>query len=533
MVKTCLTYHNGTIVISGTTNLPFTTLDPRINSLRAPAIYYVNLIQYLKECNIQYIDNVLELVPAQQLNLKNSKDNNANTTNHNNASDLPLRDYQLQALTSWIKAKMRGCIVLPTGAGKTRIGMQAIKLVDSATLIIVPTIDLMEQWTLNLSKYFASTKIGNLGGGHDNIQSITVATYDSAYIRAATIGNKFSLIIFDEVHHLAAPGYRSIAELMASPFRMGLTATIEREDSKHLDLPNLVGATVFELSSTRLAATHHLAPYEIETREVQMLPEETKEYNENYENYQECLRRVGFRYPISYKKLVLLSGRNTILRQAMLARKKAMLIALNSRSKIEELRKILAENRGIRTIIFTQHNRLVYEISETFLIPFITHKTDKVERLDVLNRFRAGKYSAIVSSKVLDEGLDVPDAQLGVILSGTGSKREFIQRLGRLLRPNLDADKKARLIEIISARTTEIYTSAKRMRAIRNEDRKEGHQRLSRINETKIAHDNNNIGFDSQTQSFTVSNARTLTLSLKAKRNQHIGVIQNKEFDIR
>jgi hypothetical protein len=71
------------------------------------------------------------------------------------------------------------------------------------------------------------------------------------------------------------------------------------------------------------------------------------------------------------------------------------------------------------------------------------------------------------------------------------------------------------------------------MRAIRNEDRKEGHQRLSRINETKIAHDNNNIGFDSQTQSFTVSNARTLTLSLKAKRNQHIGVIQNKEFDIR
>jgi superfamily II DNA or RNA helicase len=530
MVKMSLNYDNGTIVISGTANfLPFATLDPRTNLLRAPALYYINLIEHMKESNIEYIDNVLDAVPSKHLNLWSAKNNKSNS-NDNNVCNLSLRDYQQEAITNWIKAKMRGCVILPTGAGKTLIGMEAIKAIDSASLIVVPTIDLMEQWTWNLSKYFEYVDVGNLGGGHDNIQSITVATYDSAYLRAATIGNKFSLIIFDEVHHLAAPGYRSIAEQMASPFRLGLTATLEREDNRHTDLPNLVGKTVFELSSDRLAATQHLAPYEVETRQVQMLPEEIREYNENYDNYQKCLQRIGFRYPIAFQKLILLSGRNKIARQAMLARKKAMYIALNSNSKIEELRKILAESRGIKTIIFTHHNRLVYEISKTFLIPFITHKTDKQERLDVLNRFREGRYTAIVTSKVLDEGLDVPDAELGIILSGTGSRREFIQRLGRLLRPKFDAYKKAKLIEIISSRTTEIHISSKRMKALRNEDTTEDNQKAERRGESKIfysTNDNNNNNTVDYTSSAAKSNAKTSNFILKEK--HQTGVHQKRE----
>lgn len=519
MVKMSLDYHNGTIIISGIANLPFATLDPRTNSLRAPALYYINLIEHMKQSNIEYIDNVLDLIPSKHLNVGSTKNNSANS-NDNDSSNLSLRDYQREAITSWIKAKMRGCIVLPTGAGKTLIGMEAIKAIDSASLIVVPTIDLMEQWTWNLSKYFKCVKIGNLGRGYDNIQPITVATYDSAYLRASKIGNKFSLIIFDEVHHLAAPGYRSIAEQMASPFRLGLTATIEREDRRHIELPNLVGETVFQLSSDRLAARQYLAPYEIETREVIMLPEEIREYNKNYNKYQDCLLRLGFKYPIAFQKLILLSGRNMIARQAVLARKKAMYIALNSRSKIQELRQILAENRGVKTIIFTQHNRLVYEISKTFLIPFITYKTGKGERLDVLKRFTEGRYNAIVTSKVLDEGFDVPDAVLGIIVSGTGSRREFIQRLGRLLRPKLDVYKKAKLIEIISARTTETHTSTKRMNALGNEDTKEdNNQKSGRRTEIKafcFANNNNNINFDC-TASLAVSNARTSNLILKQK----------------
>jgi superfamily II DNA or RNA helicase len=171
-----------------------------------------------------------------------------------------------------------------------------------------------------------------------------------------------------------------------------------------------------------------------------------------------------------------MSGRNRTAREALLARNRAMNVALNSKAKIEELREILSENKGAKTIIFTQHNSLVHEISDRFFIPFMTHKTIKDERQDVLKGFKEGRYMAIVTSKVLDEGVDIPDAELGVILSGTGSTREFIQRLGRLLRPKPDNGssnsnygnyKKARLIEIISSETKETNTSARRKRALK------------------------------------------------------------------
>jgi superfamily II DNA or RNA helicase len=285
------------------------------------------------------------------------------------------------------------------------------------------------------------------------------------------------------VHHLAALGYRTIAEQMAAPFRLGLTATIEREDDLHKDLPRLVGEIVFQASPDELARDKHLASYEIERRTVEMLPNELEEYRRNMSIYQQCLKKLNFqRYAIPLEKLIIMSGRNRTAREALLSRNKAMNVALNSRAKIEELREILAENKGVKTIIFTQHNSLVHEISDKFLIPLITHKTIKEERQDVLKGFKEGRYMAIVTSKVLDEGVDIPDAELGIILSGTGSAREFIQRLGRLLRPrpnnnnsvsssatssNYKEDyKKARLIEIISSETKETVTSAKRKRAL-------------------------------------------------------------------
>lgn len=156
----------------------------------------------------------------------------------------------------------------------------------------------------------------------------------------------------------------------------------------------------------------------------------------------------------------------------MLARKRTAYIVLNSKLKLQNIRRILHQNRGSKTIIFTQHNRLVYEVSNTFLIPYITYKTAKTERLDVLDCFSNVIYGAIVTSKVLDEALDVPDADLGIIVSRTASRREFVQRLGRLLRQRSNANKNARLIEIISAKTTEIHTSAKRLSALHEEDTK-------------------------------------------------------------
>jgi superfamily II DNA or RNA helicase len=477
MQRTVLTYDNGSITIrGGISHIPYASFDPRTNCLRAQALYYQNILNYLNQSEIEYDDShVLDLIPSPNITLdeNNSGSNYVNSDNNANSNPpnpISLRDYQQKALDMWIKAGKRGCIVLPTGSGKTIIGVKAVEVINSASLVVVPTIDLMDQWTSVLSKYFSNIKIGNLGGGLDDIQAITVCTYDSAYIRAPNIGNKFALIIFDEVHHLAAPGYRSIAEQFASPFRLGLTATIEREDNLHKDFPRLVGGgIVFEAHASDLAKNKHLSSFEIERRHVDMLPDEVEEYKRNIAIYQTSLMKMGLKmnYSDSFRKLIMMSGRSTIARQAVLARNKAMDIALNSKSKIEELREILSENKGRKTIIFTQHNKLVYKISNQFLIPFITYKSTKAERQDALQGFKDGKYTALVTSKVLDEGVDVPDAEIGIILSGTGSSREFIQRLGRLLRPKPFSNGKAKLIEIVSSGTREMGTSAKRKRAFK------------------------------------------------------------------
>ena len=167
MLKTSLSYHSGTVIIKGLAHIPFATIDPRTNLLRALTLHYSNIICYLKENAIDYDDSVMDLIPSPFFV----------------PGKVSLREYQKKALENWIKAGMKGCVVLPTGSGKTIIGIKAIERVNSATLIVVPTLDLMGQWTEILSKYFTHAKIGNLGGGNDDIQAITVATYDSAYLR--------------------------------------------------------------------------------------------------------------------------------------------------------------------------------------------------------------------------------------------------------------------------------------------------------------------------------------------------------------
>jgi len=204
-------YDKGTICVDskGLTHIPSAIFDERNKVLRAQAVHYKEIIEYLKSSDIDFVDLVPDLIPTPFLKVRG----------------LELRDYQKKALGNWIAANMRGCIVLPTGSGKTAIAIKAIEKANTSTLVVVPTIDLMEQWTTTIKNHLVvglnddddvkeattdtisntiskTVKIGRLGGGEDDIQSITVSTYDSAYLKAPIIGNKFGLVIFDEVHHL-------------------------------------------------------------------------------------------------------------------------------------------------------------------------------------------------------------------------------------------------------------------------------------------------------------------------------------------
>jgi superfamily II DNA or RNA helicase len=249
---------------------------------------------------------------------------------------------------------------------------------------------------------------------------------------------------------------------------MGLTATYERQDELHNDLPRLVGGKVYELSVQHLAG-RHLSEYELEKLYVDLTLDEKEEYERLYKIFTDYLVKcnITMRTPRDFTRFIMRSGRDPAARRALLARNTAMDIALNSQRKLDALENVLLDQPTEPTIIFTQHNKLVHRIAQRFLIPCITYMTPKDERKEILDNFREGRYRLIVTSKVLDEGVDVPDATQAIILSGTGSAREFIQRLGRVLRKR--EGKKAKLIEIVTRNTAEVKMSSRRKRTRRDD----------------------------------------------------------------
>jgi len=437
-----LRYEKGTLAVTSNFKLPHTVWDTRSGVYRCLPLFYRELTDYLQLSRLDYEDDVLDLPPMPQL-----------------TEALKLRDYQTEALQRWLRTN-QGVLVLPTGAGKTIIAIKAIATLNVPTLVVVPTLELVKQWQRELEARL-NIEPGTYSGESHILKPITVATYDTAYLRAEELGNKFLLLVFDEVHHLPSPGYSTIAELFVAPYRLGLTATYEREDGRHTDLERLVGGKIYEIGVEKLTGKH-LAEYTTRKIVTDLTDEERAEYEKHYVVFTDFLKtkRIILRTPRDFQRFVMRTGRDPKAREALLARNRARQIALNSRTKLDALAKILTEHPGERTIIFTEHNSLVYAISREFLIPAITHTTPKEERAEVLEKFRAGQYRRIVTSKVLEEGIDVPEASVGVILSGSGSKREYKQRLGRILRKK--EGKLAILYEIVSKGTTEIGISRRR-----------------------------------------------------------------------
>jgi len=370
------------------------------------------------------------------------------------------RPYQQQSISEWRRHNRCGVVILPTGAGKSLVAQMAIEQTKRSTLVIVPTIDLMNQWYDLLLSCFQA-EVGLIGGGYYETGALTITTYASAFRFMERLGDQFGLIIFDECHHLPSSIYRYAAEMAIAPFRLGLTATPERADGLDQSLEQLIGPIVYRREAHELAG-EYLADYSIVRINVRLSPEERERYESERAIFPAFLqaKRIDLGGLRGWQLFIAASARSEEGRRAMQAYRESKRIALGTDAKLRVLSQLLTRHRRDRALIFTAENEMVYRISEQFLVPAITHETGIKERRQWLEAFNQGEVLALATSKVLNEGVNIPEAAVAIVLSGSGSSREHIQRLGRILRKA--PDKEAILYEVVTSETTEENISRRR-----------------------------------------------------------------------
>jgi superfamily II DNA or RNA helicase len=447
-VDVTLTFRGGTVEVTGlppdAAALPGCRWDARTACWRAPASAYAELRRAL----------------ARQ---ERAVDDRARRYAELPGGALVRRDprpYQQEALHAWQAAKHRGVVVLPTGAGKTHVACLAIDDRRRSTLVLAPTLDLVRQWYDVLRATFG-VPVGVIGGGDYGVETLTVSTYDSAYLHMEHLGDRFGLLVFDECHHLPGPAYALAARAAVAPFRLGLTATPERADGRHADFDELCGPIVYRKDIVDLSGGY-LAPYETVRLSVELGEADRRAHDEARGVYRDFLAKNGIRMssPTGWSDFIIRSSRTDEGRRAMAAYRRQREIAFAAPAKLEYVGLLLDRHREDRVLLFTQDNATAYELSRRFLIPIITHETRVRERSEILAGLADGGYGAIVTSKVLNEGVDIPAANVAVVVSGSASVREHVQRLGRILRAQ--SGKHALLYELVTAQTTETFTSARR-----------------------------------------------------------------------
>ena len=269
-----LRFDRGTVVLEGATAEEATDgfrFDSRVGFLRAPAVEYRRLVASWHRAGQPLADLARDYVPLDRT--------------HRGAR--PPRDYQREAVAAWRSAGRFGTVVLPTGSGKSFVAELCIQSANRSTLVVAPTIDLVGQWYAQLRRAFGEP-VGLLGGGHHEVHPITVSTYDSAYLHMERYGNRFGLIVYDEVHHLPGPSFIVSAEAAIAPFRLGLPATLERPAGRHELLSTVVGPVVYRREIQELAGDF-LAPYRTEVLQVHLSDTDRAAYDEARDTYQDFI----------------------------------------------------------------------------------------------------------------------------------------------------------------------------------------------------------------------------------------------------
>ena len=421
-----LSFDRGTLLLTGLPQRRLALLfaddvwawDPRVDAWRCDALHYAAVRQALGDAfGGQFVDEVPQ-PPAAALG----------------AVELPrLRAEQHEALVAWRAAACRGQVIMPTGTGKTVVALAAMASLKVATLVVAPVRDLMYQWHRRILRCL-NVDAGILGDSRRNVRAVTCTTYDSAYLHMDELGARFALVVFDEVHHLPGRCRREAALLCAAPLRLGLSATPERSDGLHADLDLLVGPVVFRQEIGQ-AKGRTLADYEVVRVPVALATHEQQRYDDASRTVRTYIaERRKEHKDYSWQDLCADSARDPDARRAQRAYHTKKSIEDRAQEKLRVLEDIFRLHHGERIIVFAGSNAMALDVSRRFLVPTLLSHSRKRERLAVLEGFAGGRFPVIVANRVLDEGVDVPEAKVAVVIGGQASTRQAKQRLGRVLR---------------------------------------------------------------------------------------------------
>jgi DNA excision repair protein ERCC-3 len=337
-----------------------------------------------------------------------------------------IRNYQSSAVEKFWEGGS-GVVVLPCGAGKTIVGAGAMSVAKTNTLILVTNTVSARQWKTELLKRTSLTEeeIGEYSGSIKEVKPITIATYQILTTKskgefahlALLNANDWGLIIYDEVHLLPAPIFKMTADLQARR-RLGLTATLVREDGKEGEVFSLIGPKRFDAPWKDIEAQGYIAPAACFEVRVDLPPDVRMDY---------AVSNQDERYRL----------------------------AATASVKIEVIKKLLAKHREEPTLVIGQYLDQLDEVASGLGAPLITGQTPVEERERLFQAFRDGTETTLVVSKVANFSIDLPEASVAIQISGSfGSRQEEAQRLGRLLRPKADG-RAANFYTIISRDTVD------------------------------------------------------------------------------
>ncbi|TWU42743.1 DEAD/DEAH box helicase [Novipirellula artificiosorum] len=449
-----LAFDQGTLTLSGVSESLLKRLwepniwvsDPRSKGWRTDAIHYGEVAKrFSLHLAASWIDDVADwkpvVFPRQNLH--------------------SLRRDQADAVNAWF-ATRRGVVVMPTGTGKTEVALHVIARLGGSVLVVSPVRDLMYQWH---DRILAATGIdaGIIGDGVHRVSPISVTTYDSASIHMPRIGNRFQLVVFDECHHLPGSVRQDAARMSAAPFRLGLTATPQRRDGMEVLLDELIGPRVYT-QAIESARGKTLAHYDIVRMSVHLSEEERERYKMLGRTVANFIaeRRVddpGY----DWQTLCRDSGSDPKARAAMLAFHAKRSIEDRATDKLRLIEDLFRLHAGEPVIVFCGSNAMARDVSLRFLVPCLLSHCRKRERKEILAGFREGRYPVIVANRVLDEGVDLPEVNVAIVVGGGSGTRQALQRLGRVLRKNRFG--RACFYEIVTSGTRDEIRSRDRRRS--------------------------------------------------------------------